>query len=160
MCLVEVRPKLRSVRSAASGPPALLPTLTTMPRVVLYAMCCGLTISYATGPQVEKSPKPVASCAMPAAPGMNIKTNTPLVRWTLVVLGVCAPACAEMQAILLGARAAAAAKAGAAAAAAPSSSGVSVGAMVNRRPLHAFALPGSHVAALLPLPHLHSRAMK
>lgn len=34
-----------------------------------------------TGPplQVEKSPKPVASCAMPAAPGMVIKTNTPLV---------------------------------------------------------------------------------
>ena len=31
-------------------------------------------------PQVEKSPKPVASCAMPAAPGMNIKTDTPLVK--------------------------------------------------------------------------------
>lgn len=30
--------------------------------------------------EVEKSPKPVASCAMPAAPGMNIKTNTPLVK--------------------------------------------------------------------------------
>ena len=30
--------------------------------------------------QVEKSPKPVASCAMPAAPGMNIKTDTPLVK--------------------------------------------------------------------------------
>ena len=29
--------------------------------------------------EVEKSPKPVASCAMPAADGMNIKTNTPLV---------------------------------------------------------------------------------
>ena len=28
--------------------------------------------------QIEKSPKPVASCAMPAA-GMNIKTNTSLV---------------------------------------------------------------------------------
>ena len=30
--------------------------------------------------QVERSPKPVASCAMPAAPGMNIKTDTPLVK--------------------------------------------------------------------------------
>ena len=29
--------------------------------------------------EMEKSPKPVASCAMPAADGMNIKTNTPLV---------------------------------------------------------------------------------
>ena len=29
--------------------------------------------------EVEKSPKPVASCAMPATEGMNIKTNTPLV---------------------------------------------------------------------------------
>lgn len=30
--------------------------------------------------QVEKSPKPVASCAMPAAPNMNIKTDTDLVK--------------------------------------------------------------------------------
>lgn len=30
--------------------------------------------------KVEKSPKPVASCAMPAGPGMNIKTDTPLVK--------------------------------------------------------------------------------
>ena len=29
--------------------------------------------------EMEKSPKPVASCAMPAAEGMNIKTNTALV---------------------------------------------------------------------------------
>ena len=29
--------------------------------------------------EMEKSPKPVASCAMPAAEGMNIKTNTELV---------------------------------------------------------------------------------
>ena len=29
--------------------------------------------------EIEKSPKPVASCAMPAAEGMNIKTNTNLV---------------------------------------------------------------------------------
>ena len=29
--------------------------------------------------EIEKSPKPVASCAMPVADGMNIKTNTPLV---------------------------------------------------------------------------------
>jgi len=29
---------------------------------------------------VEKSPKPVASCAMPVAPGMKIKTDTPLVK--------------------------------------------------------------------------------
>ena len=26
--------------------------------------------------KLEKSPKPIASCAMPAAEGMNIKTNT------------------------------------------------------------------------------------
>eukprot|EP00850_Spirogloea_muscicola_P008998 SM000049S16769 [mRNA] locus=s49:783284:786658:+ [translate_table: standard] len=30
--------------------------------------------------EVEKSPKPVASCAMPVMPGMKIKTGTPLVR--------------------------------------------------------------------------------
>jgi len=30
--------------------------------------------------QLEKSPKPVASCAMPAAEGMNIKTNTEFVK--------------------------------------------------------------------------------
>ncbi len=29
--------------------------------------------------ELEKSPKPIASCAMPAAEGMNIKTNTPFV---------------------------------------------------------------------------------
>ena len=29
---------------------------------------------------VEKSPKPVASCAMPAMPGMKISTDTPLVK--------------------------------------------------------------------------------
>ncbi len=29
--------------------------------------------------EMEKSPKPIASCAMPVADGMNIKTNTPLV---------------------------------------------------------------------------------
>ena len=29
--------------------------------------------------EMEKSPKPIASCAMPAADGMNIKTNTPSV---------------------------------------------------------------------------------
>ncbi len=29
--------------------------------------------------ELEKSPKPIASCAMPAAEGMNIKTNSPLV---------------------------------------------------------------------------------
>ena len=28
--------------------------------------------------EMEKSPKPIASCAMPATEGMNIKTNTPL----------------------------------------------------------------------------------
>jgi hypothetical protein len=33
-----------------------------------------------TRTQVEKSPKPVASCAMPAGPGMKIKTDTPLVK--------------------------------------------------------------------------------
>ena len=29
--------------------------------------------------EMEKSSKPIASCAMPASEGMNIKTNTPLV---------------------------------------------------------------------------------
>ena len=29
--------------------------------------------------ELEKSPKPIASCAMPAAEGMKIKTNTPFV---------------------------------------------------------------------------------
>ncbi len=29
--------------------------------------------------EIEKSPKPVASCAMPVTEGMNIKTNTPMV---------------------------------------------------------------------------------
>ena len=36
--------------------------------------------SYASFAQVEKSPKPVASCAMPAGPGMKIKTDTPIVK--------------------------------------------------------------------------------
>ena len=39
---------------------------------------CQNTLHYDA--QVEKVPKPVASCAMPANPGMNIKTETPLVR--------------------------------------------------------------------------------
>ena len=30
--------------------------------------------------QVEKVPKPVASCAMPAGPNMKIKTETPMVK--------------------------------------------------------------------------------
>ncbi|KAI9184176.1 ndufs1 NADH-ubiquinone oxidoreductase subunit [Blastocladiella emersonii ATCC 22665] len=30
--------------------------------------------------EVEKSPKPVASCAMPVMPGMKVKTNTPVVK--------------------------------------------------------------------------------
>ncbi|KAJ3166181.1 hypothetical protein HK101_011978 [Irineochytrium annulatum] len=30
--------------------------------------------------EVEKTPKPVASCAMPVMPGMKIKTNTPMVK--------------------------------------------------------------------------------
>ena len=30
--------------------------------------------------EVEKSPKPVASCAMPAGPGMKIMTDTPIVK--------------------------------------------------------------------------------
>ena len=30
--------------------------------------------------EMEKSPKPIASCAMPAADGMKIKTNTDLVK--------------------------------------------------------------------------------
>lgn len=30
--------------------------------------------------EVEKSPKPVASCAMPALPGMKIKTDTPIAK--------------------------------------------------------------------------------
>eukprot|EP00741_Cyanophora_paradoxa_P004578 tig00000101_g4446.t1 len=30
--------------------------------------------------EVEKSPKPIASCAMPAMPNMVVKTNTPLVK--------------------------------------------------------------------------------
>ena len=29
--------------------------------------------------ELEKSPKPIASCAMPAAEGMSIKTNTTFV---------------------------------------------------------------------------------
>ena len=28
--------------------------------------------------EMERAPKPIASCAMPSAPGMVIKTNTPL----------------------------------------------------------------------------------
>lgn len=39
--------------------------------------------------EVEKSPKPVASCAMPAMPGMKIKTNTPLVCLQFLFLQNC-----------------------------------------------------------------------
>lgn len=35
---------------------------------------------YMDSVQVTKSPKPVASCAMPVGPGMDIKTDTPLVK--------------------------------------------------------------------------------
>jgi len=41
-----------------------------------HQFCCYCTLLR----QVEKSPKPVASCAMPAGPGMKIKTDTPLVK--------------------------------------------------------------------------------
>ena len=54
--------------------------------------------------EVEKSPKPVASCAMPVMPNMNIKTTTPLVKkareggaprwWQLPVTGGCSAAAA------------------------------------------------------------------
>jgi hypothetical protein len=55
---------------------------------ILQAAAPELTCAAAPGlaahphprPQVEKSPKPVASCAMPAGPGMKIKTDTPLVK--------------------------------------------------------------------------------
>jgi len=30
--------------------------------------------------ELEKSPKPIASCAMPVAPGMKVKTNSPMVK--------------------------------------------------------------------------------
>jgi NADH dehydrogenase (ubiquinone) Fe-S protein 1 len=30
--------------------------------------------------EIEKTPKPVASCAMPIMPGMKIKTDTPMVK--------------------------------------------------------------------------------
>ena len=56
MCLVEVRLASRTrckLRAAAHSP---------------------------SSGQVAKSPKPVASCAMPAAPGMKIKTDTALVK--------------------------------------------------------------------------------
>ena len=38
--------------------------------------------------EMEKSPKPIASCAMPAAEGMNIKTNTPFVEKAFSTKGV------------------------------------------------------------------------
>ena len=39
--------------------------------------CC---FTFKNGWQVEKNPKPQASCAMPAGPGMKIKTDTPIVK--------------------------------------------------------------------------------
>ena len=30
--------------------------------------------------EVEKTPKPIASCAMPVGPNMKVKTNTPMVK--------------------------------------------------------------------------------
>ena len=36
--------------------------------------------------EVEKAPKPVASCAMPTMPGMRIKTNTPQVCGRLLMM--------------------------------------------------------------------------
>lgn len=66
-------------------------------------------------PQVEKSPKPVASCAMPAGPGMKIKTDTPLVKKAregvmefLLVGGSCQGGCLAAAASAMTAHAAAA----------------------------------------------------
>ena len=42
----------------------------------LRTACCCFTLHA----QIEKSPKPQASCAMPAGPGMKIKTDTPVVK--------------------------------------------------------------------------------
>ena len=39
--------------------------------------------------EMEKSAKPIASCAMPATEGMKIKTNTPFVLLAKVLLGLC-----------------------------------------------------------------------
>jgi NADH dehydrogenase/NADH:ubiquinone oxidoreductase subunit G len=54
--------------SCASRRPAPLAVLRLSPLLV-----CSLV-------EVEKSPKPVASCAMPLMAGMRIKTTTPLVK--------------------------------------------------------------------------------
>lgn len=47
-----------------------------------FPVCCLVDVSQhaLTCIQVAKSPKPVASCAMPAAPGMKIKTDSALVK--------------------------------------------------------------------------------
>jgi hypothetical protein len=45
-----------------------------------WRLWCHSICAYAVVLKVEKSPKPVASCAMPAGPGMKIKTDTPLVK--------------------------------------------------------------------------------
>ena len=36
--------------------------------------------------EVEKAPKPVASCAMPVMPGMRVRTNTPAVAKVCIVV--------------------------------------------------------------------------
>jgi len=46
--------------------------------VLAYSCCCWLLFFSLV--EVEKSPKPVASCAMPLTPNMRIKTTTPLVK--------------------------------------------------------------------------------
>lgn len=76
MCLVEVSvqclPSLRLWIHLLAGNNMRRATHTSYARRGVTS--CALML------KVEKSPKPVASCAMPAGPGMKIKTDTPMVK--------------------------------------------------------------------------------
>ncbi|MCO5568857.1 hypothetical protein L7F22_022558 [Adiantum nelumboides] len=66
-------PKGMTVFQACEAAGVDIPRFCYHPRLSIAGNCRMCLV------EVEKTPKPVASCAMPAMPGMKIKTTTPLV---------------------------------------------------------------------------------
>ncbi|KAI5072255.1 hypothetical protein GOP47_0012361 [Adiantum capillus-veneris] len=66
-------PKGMTVFQACEAAGVDIPRFCYHPRLSIAGNCRMCLV------EVEKTPKPVASCAMPAMPGMKIKTDTPMV---------------------------------------------------------------------------------
>eukprot|EP00249_Psilotum_nudum_P014651 c24940_g1_i1 orf=402-2753(-) len=67
-------PKGMTVLQACEAVGVEIPRFCYHPRLSIAGNCRMCLV------EVEKTPKPVASCAMPALPGMKIKTDTPMVK--------------------------------------------------------------------------------